>query len=276
MATLHDAVIEDSGALPPVEGAGLTAFVDRWIYVFTAGLIFVVVLAGFIPDSVRLVAAVEAGTAAPFPPVLHVHAVLMGAWLSLLLVQATLMAMRRPAWHMQLGMASFLLAPAILIAGFLLIPVRRTQLGEMIANAPPAVALQLQTEVVPFVNNIMLLQVRVGILFAILVVLALYFRRRDSATHKRLIILATLVPLPAATDRMTWLPHTFPESPLTAEVYPLLVVAPLFVWDLYRRGSVQRAYWIWLSLTLPAAILTNMLWGTPTWQNLVSPIGGLG
>lgn len=275
MATIPGAAL-DAGLTSPGSGPGPAAFVDRWKFVFTAALIFAVVLIGFVPDSVRLVAAVEAGTAAPFPPVLHVHAVLMGAWISLLLIQATLMAMRRPIGHMQLGIASFLLAPAILIAGFLLIPVRRGQLAEIIANAPPAIAMQLQTEVVPFVNNIMLLQIRVGILFAILVALALYFRRRDPATHKRLMILATIVPLPAATDRMTWLPHTFPESPLTAELYPMLVVAPLFLWDLYRRGGVQRAYWIWLALTLPAAILTYSLWGTPAWQDLVGPIGGLG
>ena len=65
---------------------------DRWIFVFMAALFFVTALAGFIPDSLMKIAAVKAGERAPFPLVLHVHAVLMGAWLSLLLAQTTLMA----------------------------------------------------------------------------------------------------------------------------------------------------------------------------------------
>ncbi len=275
MATVREASFDDSGEQPP-GASGAVAFIDRWKFVFTAAFILVTVLVGFIPDSMRLVAEVEAGMAPRFPLVLHAHAVLTGSWILLLLAQATLMATGARNGHMQLGVVSFLLAPAVLIAGFLLVPTRRAQLAEMIANAPPEIAVRLQTEVVPFVNNIMLLQVRVGVLFAILVALALYFRKRDSATHKRLMVLATIVPLPAAIDRMTFLPHTLPDSPLTAEIYPLVVIAPLFLWDLYRRGAVQKAYWIWIALVLPSAIVTSLLWSNPTWQGLVGPIGGLG
>ncbi len=270
MATAHQTI-----SVPPAQG-GTTAFVDRWIFVFTAALFFVVVLVGFIPDSIRMVAMVNAGAAPPLPPILHVHAVLMGAWISLLLVQATLMATGRKEGHMQLGIAGLFLVPAIVIAGFILIPTRRAQLAEAIANAPAEVAMQLQTELVPFVNDIMLLQIRAGVFFAVLASLALWYRKRDSGMHKRLMFLATLVPMPAATDRMQFLPHTMPESPLTAELFPLLLIAPLFFWDLYRLKTVHRAYWIWAALMIPGAIATAMLWGSPEWYGLVGPIGGLG
>ena len=276
MATLHDAPINDPGVLPPVESAGLTAFIDRWIYVFTAGLIFVVVLVGFIPDSMRMLNEIDAGRAAPIPPILHVHAVLMGAWITLLLSQATLMATGRRDLHMRFGVAAFVLAPAILIAGFLLVPTRRGQLVDMIAAAPPEIALRLQTEVVPFVNNIMLVQIRAGIVFAILAALALYFRRRDSGTHKRLMFLATIVPLPAAIDRMTFLPHSMPASPLTIELYPLLVIAPLFAWDWFRLGRIHRAYVIWFAVMAPLIVAVAWLWNTPGWQEAAGRIGGLG
>ena len=59
--------------------SGFTDFGDRWIYVFMAALFIATTLAGFIPDSLAKIAAVEAGQRAPFPPVLHLHAVLMGA-----------------------------------------------------------------------------------------------------------------------------------------------------------------------------------------------------
>lgn len=270
MATLHNTI-------PVMPGdTGLTAFIDRWIYVFTAATIFVVVLVGFIPDSFRRIAAVEAGAMPPFPPILHVHAVLMGAWISLLLVQATLMASGRRNWHMQLGITSMVLAPAILVAGFLLVPVRRAQLAEMIANAPPEIALKLQTELVPFVNNIMLLQIRAGILFAIIAGLAIWFRRKDSGMHKRLMLLATLVPIPAALNRMQFLPQTLPDSPLSGELYAIAVIAPMFFWDLFRLGRIHTAYLIWIGLTLPAAILMFAMWDTPGWQAWASRIGGLG
>ncbi len=270
MATVQDAL--PAGSDEP----DFVALVDRWIYVFTAAVFFVVVLVGFIPDSLQRIAAVEAGTIPPFPPILHVHAVLMGAWISLLLVQSTLMATGRRTWHMQLGIAGMLIAPAILIAGTILVPVRRSQLAQMIASAPQEVALQLQAEVVPMVNNIMLLQIRAGLLFGILALLALWYRRRNSGMHKRLMFLATLVPMPAAIDRMTFLPHSFPASPLSADLYPLALIAPMFLWDLFRLRRVHAAYIVWAALTIPAAVVVSSLWGTPGWHELAGRIGGLG
>ena len=51
-----------------------------------------ITLTGFIPDSLAKLAAIEAGERAPFPLVLHVHSVLMGLFLLLLLAQTTLAA----------------------------------------------------------------------------------------------------------------------------------------------------------------------------------------
>ena len=60
-----------------------------------AVFVLATVLAGFIPASLGKIAAVEAGQRPPFPPVLHVHAVLMGAWVLLLLAQTSLVASNR-------------------------------------------------------------------------------------------------------------------------------------------------------------------------------------
>ncbi len=231
-----------------------------------AALILAIVLAGFVPDSFRMVARMEAGAAPPIPPILHAHAVLMGSWILLLLAQSTLMATGRRGLHMQLGLIALLLVPAIVIVGFMLVPVRHAQLYAMIAAAPADAAAYLRAEVVPFVTNIMLAQIRIGIVFPVLVALGLYFRKKDSETHKRLMILATVGPLPAAIDRIVFLPTTMPESPLTMDIYSLLVIAPMFFWDLYRRGGrVQRAYVIWFAVMLPTALVQNLLWNTPWW-----------
>jgi hypothetical protein len=265
MTTITDPIIDNPYSASPGTG-GVAAFIDRWMFVFMAALILAIVLVGFVPDSFRMIGRMEAGAAPPIPPILHVHAVLMGSWILLLLAQATLMATGRRGFHMQLGMIALLIAPAIVIVGFMLVPVRQAQLYAMIAAAPADVAAYLRAEVVPFVTNIMLAQIRIGIVFPILVGLALYYRKKNSDTHKRLMVLATIAPLAAATDRMLFLPTTMPASPLTVDIYPLLVIAPMFLWDLYRRGGrIERSYVIWFAVTLPAAVAMNLLWNTPWW-----------
>ncbi len=243
----------------------LVGLIDRWIYVFMAALFVATTLAGFVPDSLVKIAAVEAGQRAPFPPVLHVHAVLMGSWLLLLLTQTTLMATGNSAHHQKLGIASFLLAPAIIVSGIVLVPTMYAQVWNAAASAPPDMVDQMRGGLA-IRTDIMLLQLRAGVLFAACVFLAVRARRVDSGFHKRMIILATVVPLPASIDRITWLQHTMPQSPLSADLYTLLWLSPMFVWDLFRLGRVHRAYIVWLALWLPASIVVHQLWGSDWWQ----------
>lgn len=262
------------GAAPSSAAGALTRFIDRWIWVFTAALLISAVLAGFVPDSIMKIEMVRTGQRPPFPFVLHVHSVLMGTWLVLLLAQATLMATGRRTWHMQLGVAGFVLAPAMVVTGVILVPTiyGGAWTGAHLANpglAPDAIPPQMA-----FPSNILLQQLRVGVLFPLLVGLALLARRRDSGLHKRLMILATVVPMGAAIQRITWLPSTMPDSPMTLDVLPPLLVLPLFLWDLYRLRRVHRAYWIWLALMLPMAVVSQMLWNSPWWLATVPRLMG--
>ena len=83
-------------AASSASGGALVSAIDRWIYVFMAVSFITYVLVGFVPDSLMKMSLVEAGQRAPFPAALHVHAVLMGAYLLLLLSQTTLMATGPP------------------------------------------------------------------------------------------------------------------------------------------------------------------------------------
>lgn len=238
-------------------------------------LFFATTLAGFIPDSITKIAAVEAGIRAPFPPILHVHAVLMGAWLTLLLIQAILMATGNPRFHMRLGLASMLVAPAIIVTGFFLVPTIYGQVWMAAQSATLGTSDQMH-ELLRLVGNIALLQIRAGLLFGLFVFLALRARKTDPAFHKRMMILATVIPLPAAIDRIAWLPHSFPQAPWSADLYVLLWIAPMFVWDLYRTGRIQRVYKVWLALVLPAALAVNLLWDSAWWQSVVPSLMGRG
>ena len=107
-------------AAPPVvrsaeiaAAGSLARVIDRWIFVLMATWFIAIVLAGFIPDSLMKIAQVRAGQRAPFPLMLHAHAVLMGSFLLLLLTQSTLVAVGRRAFHRTLGLAGMVLAPAM-------------------------------------------------------------------------------------------------------------------------------------------------------------------
>ena len=252
----------------------LTNVIDRWIYVFMAAFFIVITLTGFIPDSLAKIAAVEAGERPPFPLVLHAHSILMGSFLLLLLVQTSLAATGRLEHHQRLGIAAVLLAPAIVVAGFILVPTIYHQIWDGMEAAPAEAQAGIQA-FLRFFDNIMLIQIRVGILFSLFILIALMARKRDSGLHKRMMFLAIAPALPAAFDRMTWLPHTLPESPLSPDLYILLAVAPMFVWDLVRTRSIHRAYWIWLAFMVPSSILIHSLWGTDWWHATAPRLVGL-
>lgn len=228
-------------------------------------LLIAAVLVGFVPDSLVKIAAVEAGERPPFPLAMHLHAVLMGSWMLLLLTQTSLMATGRRQWHMQLGVLGMGLAVALVLAGVILVPTNLASFIAFTANAPAEARPQIDG-FLRYMTDIALLQLRAGICFMLLVVLALRARKRDSGLHKRLMILATIVPMPAAFDRMPFLYHTMPQSPLTADLWPLLCVAPMLAWDIYRQRRIHRAYWIYAAVMIPTGIAINLLWGTDWWH----------
>lgn len=248
--------------------------IDRWIFVGMAVWFIVITLVGFVPDALMKVAMVKAGARPPFPMVLHMHAVLMGSFLLLLLAQTLMVATGRCALHKQVGIAAFLLVPALVIVGFILAPTMYHQVWGGAHFGPPQVRAAL-APVVPFVENILLLQISAGLLFALFVGIALGARVGHPGMHKRMMFLATAVPLGAAIDRMQWLPSTMPASPWATDAYILLAVAPMFVWDLLRNRRVHEAYKVWLAIYLPVVALVTYSWDKPWWHATAQRIMGV-
>lgn len=263
MATAAETIRGGSGDDLRPAGSALVNVIDRWIYVFMAAAFIAITLVGFIPDSMDQLAAIRARARAPFPWVAHVHAVLMGSFLLLLLVQTTLVATDRRGPHRQLGMASFVMTPAIVVAGLALVVVSYHGIWYAAQSAPASSGMR---QVRLIVDNIMLFQLRVGLLFPILMLIGLRARRGDPGVHKRMMMLAPAMALSAAIDRMHWLPTTFPASPLATDLYTLVVISPLFVWDVFRTRQVHRAYLTWLAAWLPVTIVVHALWGTEWWH----------
>jgi hypothetical protein len=258
-----------------LSGIGRAGVIDRWIYVFMAASFVVFTLVGFIPDAMGKVAAVEAGQRPPFPLALHLHAILMGTFLMLLLSQTVLMATGRDGPHRKLGIAGVVVGAALVVVGVILVPTMYHQLWDSAQAAPPPVREQLMTQAIPGFDNIILLQMRIGIAFPLALFIAVRARGTNPGLHKRLMILATAVALPAAFDRMTFLPNSQPGSPISADLYTLAALSPLFIWDVVRNKSVHRAYWIFLGIFLPLTVAVYALWNTPWWHDTVHRMMGV-
>jgi hypothetical protein len=236
-------------------GAQRTNAVDRWIFVFTVLGLIATVLAGFIPDSIAKIAAIDAGKRSPFPLILHVHAVMMGSFLLLLLAQTLLVATGRLIWHMQLGIAGLFLAAGIVVSGIIL--------AHVSYHAGPAQ------------DYILLLQIRAGLLFSIFTWIALKYRARDPGLHKRLMLLSITAVLDAAIFRIHWLPTTFPGNGVSLDLFTLLPFVPMFIWDSARNRSLHRAYVIWAALFVPATAVVYALWDSPWWHATAHQIMGV-
>jgi hypothetical protein len=234
-----------SGSVASIEGS----FLERHFHAGMAWFFVIVAIAGFTPRSLAIVS----GAMRSPPLVVHLHAAVMASWVSLLAVQATLSLAGRMDLHRKSGVASLVVAPLVLI---MLIAV--TIVRQNAAAGTPAG---------PIVNNILLVQIRAIVLFPTFLIWALRTRRTDPETHKRMMLLATLMLLDAAIARMSWLPYNeFPKSYLAVHIYLLLLLVPALLYDVIRRGRIHRA-WVWgLALALPCVVATELLWGSHFWR----------
>jgi uncharacterized membrane protein len=62
---------------------------------------------------------------------------------------------------------------------------------------------------------------------------------------------------------------------MSAELYPLLALAPLVAWDIFRNRRVHRAYWVFLAIYVPTAIAANFAWDQPWWHDTVRRMMGV-
>jgi hypothetical protein len=214
-----------------------------------AWMLVVVAVVGFAPRSMAIV-----GGTMPNPPlVVHLHAAVMASWTLLLALQATLAIGGRMDLHRRVGMASLIVAPAVLIMLIAVTIVRQND-----AAGTPAG---------PIVNNILFLQLRAIVLFPVFFVWALRTRVSDPQTHKRMMLLATLMLIDAAIARMDWLPwNVFPRDYLAIHLYLLLLIVPALAYDALTLGRIHRAWLAGLALLLPWVVATQFIWGSEWWR----------
>jgi hypothetical protein len=232
-------------SIPPVN----RRLSERRLYIWAAILTPIIVLVGF--GRTYYLKGLF-GTPALPGTIVHLHGLVMSAWVILFVVQITLVATRRTKTHQRLGIFGSVLALLVVIVGTL------TALFAAARDAspgPPA----LQFLVVPLGDMLV---------FAILIGTALYYRRRLD-THKRLMLLAAVNLLTPAIARI---PLSFIQNggPLVFfGLTDLLVVAFVAV-DTYKNRRLHPAFLWGALLIIVAQPLRLALAGTDAWIKIAT------
>ncbi len=181
------------------------------------------------------------------PPLVHLHGILFTGWILLFATQTTLIAARRIDIHRKTGIAGAVLAAAMVVVG--------VQVAIGLARRgvdPSGMGAPLRFMAVPLFDLFV---------FAILVGLAVYWRRR-SQTHKRLMLLGTIALLPPALFRVPFL--SAGGLPVVFAVADLFVLACL-AYDRTAHGRIHPAF-LWgglvVLLSLPVRLAVS---GTDAW-----------
>jgi hypothetical protein len=238
---------------------------ERRFYTGTAVLMLAAVFLGFartfflrpwFPEAVAL--------APPEPFFVYVHGVCFTAWFLLLIVQSVLVGIRRVDLHRALGWFGVGLAVAVVAVGTVgaLMAARRPG-GFIGVGVPP-----LSFLVIPLGDVA---------LFAIFFMLAVV-RRRDTQSHKRFMLLATIGLLDAAVVR-------WPLGDMNAGIAgPYwtrtdlgvdLFLVPMVVWDIVSRGRVHRVTLLGGLAVIASHPLRFVLSQTSAWLAFASWAVGL-
>ena len=196
---------------------------DHLFFPGIAWLMLVTVFVGFAPS--YYLAGVFRATLPSLA--IHVHAVVFSFWILLLIAQTSLTAVGRVDVHRRLGIAGFILASSMLVAGGW---AATDQLARVSHVRDP-----LGFYIFPLANIAA---------FAVLIVFA-YRARFDSASHKRLIVVAStaLMSAPIARLHLHGLLNTrvFGFSAPVAERLSYIFILPLVAYDLLATRRVHRA-----------------------------------
>lgn len=197
---------------------------DHYFFSGTAWLMLACVVVGFGP-TYYFAGVINA----PLPSrIIHIHGALFSCWMLLLIVQNSLAAAGRVDIHKKLGLFGFVLACAMVLAGWTAATDRLVR-----GTAPKGVDTYF-FYMVPMTDMV---------IFATLIFFA-FRARRDPSAHKRIIYIATAGILIAAIARfhVAWLFHNALHAAIVTNAFLLLLAA----YDLWSIRRIHRAT-LWAS-----------------------------
>lgn len=192
---------------------------DHWFFNTAAVLMLITVFTGF-ARSYFLAGMFRA----PLPSlIIHVHGAVFTAWILLLVTQTSLVSAGRVDIHRRLGIAGFLLAGMMIVVGVLAATDSLVRAGGPAGRDPKAFYIVPLSDI---------------LIFGTLVFFAIR-KRRDPASHKRYIYVATTALLIAAVARIPIMWSY--RRPLEAGWVSDIFLAALIAYDLWSTHKVHRA-----------------------------------
>jgi len=192
----------------------------------------------------------------PLPSSLvHVHGLLMTAWVVLFVAQVRFISAKRIRLHQRLGYYGIGLAALIIVTGIPM-ALRAAKYGS--TAAPPDIP-SLAFLIVPVFDLV---------LFAILFAGAIYFRRTPAA-HKRLMLLTAVNFLPPAVARIP-VASFQALGPLWFWGFPTLVGLVCLALDARRNGHVNKVFALGLALMIGSYVARLALMTSDAWIHVAT------
>jgi len=159
------------------------------------------------------------------PLIIHIHGAFAFSWILLFLIQTSLIHYRKYNIHQYLGVLGIFIAGGVMVT--------------MISTGKYIVDRDLNQGLGEFSYSSILGVIISGLIFFILVLLGI-LKRNDSATHKRLMLLATILVLWPAWSRFR---HYFPTVPRPDIWFSLVLAQSLtivaWIWDKLKYGKIH-------------------------------------
>ncbi|MEO6721553.1 MAG: hypothetical protein ABIN67_14385 [Ferruginibacter sp.] len=224
----------------------LRPFYVRWFFVGMAIVFPIIAGLGFVPDYIMMSSgAFHAHWFA------HLHGAVMTLWLLVFLAQAILAAKGNLNYHRTLGLVAVALGILVWLSTV------AADVRSRLANSPPE----------PDDSwDILLIGLFGSILFALFFGWGM-FARKNAAVHKRLLLLATIVILQAAIDRIRFLPG-LNVAVYVRFIYLDLLLVPLVIYDLLTLKRVHKITLIGAACFILLQTAVSVAAGTPAWHKL--------
>jgi hypothetical protein len=190
----------------------------------------------------------------PLPSgLVHLHAMLMSAWIVLFGVQAYLVSSKRIKLHMSLGMFGISLATAMVIIGAM------TGAAALKRGATFPGYTPVEFFMIPLADMVV---------FPIIFAAAIHFRH-DAASHKRLMLITMLNLIGPSIARLPF-PFILDLGTIWFFGLPNLIAFTLLAGDTYRNGKMNKAFAAGIVLSFISWPLRMVIARTEAWESFAN------
>lgn len=245
-----------AGASRRVPARKETMYDDAGFYLAAIVVSAALIFAGFAP-SFYLKSVINAPP--PLTSLTITHGVVYTGWMIMVIAQASLIAMKKPAPHRQIGVLGALLFGAVVAIG-----ISTALTAARLGHAPPGAPPQPGFSALPIIGILTVLGFVAG---------ALLLRRRPD-WHKRLMLAGFIMMTQPGTGRLA-IPLGFPEfgAGFSFIVMEFLLAAAI-LYDWRRYGRVHPAFWTAAGVYAIFNAVIYWAFASPAWAALVDSLIG--